>query len=239
MFVKNINMRRFIVSICIILYTFPVYSLSSYSATYSLYSHTNLGSIKLGIVNYELIMANQAYVFNSSAKTNLMWKALYDFTANETSIGLIKDNQLIGNYYKINEKKGESLSENYELSIYPEEKYVSFNNEINWKANSNNIVDALSVYLHISKDVQENPNKKVFSYQIVDKKGINSRDFFIEGFETINIENNEIETIRINAPELRLIFNISKEHNFMPVNIEKTNGKSHFSLVLENFNQQL
>lgn len=231
-------MRRFFISICIILYTFPVYSLSSYSATYNLYSHTNLGSIKLGIVNYELIMANQAYVFTSSAKTNIMLQALYDFSANETSIGLIKDNQLIGSYYKINEKKGELLRENYELSIYPEEQYVSFNNEINWKANSNNIVDALSVYLHISKDIQKDPNKQVLSYQIVDKKGINNRDFFIEGFETIYIENNEIETIRINSPELRLIFNISKEHNFMPVNIEKSNGKSHYRLILKDFNQQ-
>ena len=72
----------------------------------------------------------------------------------------------------------------------------------------------------------------------MDKKGINSRDFFIEGFETIYIENNEIETIRINSPELRLVFNISKEHNFMPVNIEKTNGKSHYRLILEDFNQE-
>jgi hypothetical protein len=231
-------MKRFFISICIILYTLPVYSLSSYSATYNLYSLTNLGSIKLGIAKYELILANQVYVFNSSAEIDLMWRALYDFSANEISIGSIKDNLLIGSYYKINEKKGESLSENYELSIYPEEQYVSFNNEINWKANSNNIVDALSVYLHISQDVQKDPKKKVFSYQIVDKKGINSRDFFIEGFETINIENNEIETIRINSPELRLVFNISKEHNFMPVNIEKSNGKSHYRLILEDFNQQ-
>lgn len=231
-------MKRFFISICIILYTLPVYSLSSYSATYNLYSLTNLGSIKLGIAKYELILANQVYVFNSSAEIDLMWRALYDFSANEISIGSIKDNLLIGSYYKINEKKGESLSENYELSIYPEEQYVSFNNEINWKANSNNIVDALSVYLHISQDVQKDPKKKVFSYQIVDKKGINSRDFFIEGFETIYIENNEIETIRINSPELRLVFNISKEHSFMPVNIEKTNGKSHYRLILEDFNQE-
>lgn len=231
-------MKRFFISICIILYTLPVYSLSSYSATYNLYSLTNLGSIKLGIAKYELILANQVYVFNSSAEIDLMWRALYDFSANEISIGSIKDNLLIGSYYKINEKKGESLSVNYELNIYPEEQYVSFNNEINWKANSNNIVDALSVYLHISQDIQKDPNKKVFSYQIVDKKGINSRDFFIEGLETMSIENNEIETIRINSPELRLVFNISKEHNFMPVNIEKTNGKSHYRLILEDFNQQ-
>ena len=231
-------MKRFFISICIILYTLPVYSLSSYSATYNLYSLTNLGSIKLGIAKYELILANQVYVFNSSAEIDLMWRALYDFSANETSIGLIKDNLLIGSYYKINEKKGESLSVNYELNIYPEEQYVSFNNEINWKANSNNIVDALSVYLHISQDIQKDPNKKVFSYQIVDKKGINSIYFFIEGLETMSIENNEIETIRINSPELRLVFNISKEHNFMPVNIEKTNGKSQYRLILEDFNQQ-
>ena len=54
----------------------------------------------------------------------------------------------------------------------------------------------------------------------------------------INIENNEVETMRIMCPELRLIFNVSKDHNFMPVYINKTNGKTNYRLTLKDFNQQ-
>ena len=81
------------------------------------------------------------------------------------------------------------------------------------------------------------PNKKTFVYQIVDKKGVNQRKFTIDGFETINIDNNEVETIRIICPKLRLIFNVSKDYNFMPVYIDKTNGKTNYRLTLKNYNQ--
>jgi hypothetical protein len=166
-----------------------------------------------------------------------MWRALYDFSVNETSIGLIDDGDLISNYYKISEKDGESNSYSYEINIYPEERYVSLNNEIRWEANSSNLVDILSIYLHFSEDIQKDLNNKVFTYQLVDKKGINQREFIIEGEEILTINNNELETIRIVCPELKLIFNVSKEHNFMPVNIEKTNGKTQYRLRLKDFNK--
>ena len=81
------------------------------------------------------------------------------------------------------------------------------------------------------------PNKKVFIYQIVDKKGVNQREFTISGFETLNIDNNEVDTIRIICSELRLIFNVSKDHNFMPVYINKTNGKTNYEFTLTDYNQ--
>jgi hypothetical protein len=235
MCVKYTNMKRFLISICIILYTLPVYSLSSYSATYNLHLLTNLGSIKLGIAEYELILANQAYIFKSFAKTDLLWRALYDYSVDETSVGLIKDNLLIGNYYKINETSADTSSEDYEINIYPTEHYATMNNETKWYANSINLVDALSIYLHISEDIQRDLNKKVLSYQLVDKKGINQREFNVVGRETITIDSKEFETIRIECSELKLIINISMDHNFMPINIEKTNGTSQYRLSLKDF----
>ena len=100
---------------------------------------------------------------------------------------------------------------------------------------SSDIVDPLSLYLNISGDVQKSPNRKVFTYQFADKKGISQREFTIIGIEKIKINKNEIETIRIECPELDLRINISKEYNFMPVFISKTNGKSDFSLILVDF----
>ena len=220
------------------LYTLPVYSLSSFSATYSLFTKTDLGYVKFGVSKYELILANNVYVFNNNASTDMLWSTIYDFSVNQTSIGLIDDGDLISNYYKISEKEGESYIDSYEINIYPEERYVTLNNEIRWEANSSNLVDILSIYLRISEDIQKDLNNKVFTYQLVDKKGINQREFTIEGVEILSINNNELETIRIVCPELGLIFNVSKEHNFMPVNIEKTNGKTQYRLRLKDFNQK-
>jgi len=294
-------MKRYFIFIFILCCALPVHSISSYKASYDLYGQTDLGNIKFGSAEYELIVANNSYVFTSNAKTDKLWSAIYDYLRIETSIGLIKDNKLISDYYKIIENQGDSISDNYEINIYTNERYVSLNNAIIgnaltksdleklsdkelilkaigsgnytkiefggsqaldpnvpsykkelanreelieallesiWEINSADIVDALSIYLHISEDIQEYPNKKVFIYQIVDKKGVNQREFTISGFETLNIDNNEVETIRIICPELRLIFNVSKDYNFMPVYINKTNGKTNYRLTLKDFNQQ-
>jgi hypothetical protein len=293
-------MKRYFIFIFFLSCAFPVHSISSYKAGYNLYGQTDLGNIKFGSAEYELIVANNSYVFTSYAKTDKLWSAIYDFLRIETSIGLIEDNKLLGDYYKIIENQGDSISDNYEINIYPNERYATLNNvivgdaliksdldklsdkelilkavssgnynkiqfsgiqalnpdvpsyakelanrkelidvllESSWEINSAEIVDTLSIYLHISEDIQKDPNKKSFFYQIVDKKGINEREFIIDGFETIIIDNNEVETIRVVCPKLRLVFNISKDHNFIPVYINKTNGEANFQLVLTDYTQ--
>ena len=72
---------------------------------------------------------------------------------------------------------------------------------------------------------------------MVDKKGLNQREYFIDGFETIKIDNKKVETIRIKCPELKLVFNVSKDHNFMPVYILKTNGETNFELKLKDYKE--
>ena len=95
--------------------------MSSYKASYELYSKTDLGNLKVGNAKFELTVANNAYVFSSVATTDTLWEALYDYSRNETSIGLIEDNKLAGSYYKIIENQGNSVTNNYEINIYPDE----------------------------------------------------------------------------------------------------------------------
>ena len=291
-------MKKILIFSFILFYILPTYAISSYTANYDLYGQTDLGNIKFGSAEYELVSSNNAYIFRSSAKTDNLWKALYDYSMNETSIGIIKNNKLIGDYYKITESKGDSINDNYEINIFPNKGYVSLNNEIisngftksalvklsdseliikalesgnmdkivfsGINALDNEtpsydkglanrielidallepklivdtiaIVDALSIYLHISEDVKKFPNKKVFIYHLVDKKGLVKREFIVTGHEIVKINNIEIETIKIECPELRLTFNISEEHNFMPVSINKINGKTSFRLILTNY----
>ena len=230
-------MKRYFIVILMLSFVLPVHAISSYKASYDLYAETDLGYFKFGSTEYELIVAHNAFIFTSNADTDILWRAIYDYSRNETSIGIIEDNKLIVSYYKINEVQGNLINDNYEINIYPNEHYASLNNEIKWEINSGDIADALSIYLNISEDIQKYPNKKVFNYQVVNKKGVRQEEFTIDGLETINIGDNEVESIRIICPELRLIFNVSKDHNFMPVYINKTNGGTSFQLTLTDYNQ--
>ena len=123
-------MKRYLLFILILFFSITVQAMSSYTASYELYSKTDLGNLKVGNAKFELTVANNAYVFTSNADTDVLWKAIYDYSRNETSIGLIEDNKLIGDYYKIIENQGDSISDNYEINIYPNERYVSLNNAI-------------------------------------------------------------------------------------------------------------
>jgi len=118
-------MKRYYIFILVLSCALPVHSISSYKATYDLYGQTDLGIIKFGSAEYELIVANNSYVFTSNSKTDKLWSAIYDYLRVETSIGLIEDNKLIGDYYRTIENQGDSISENYEINIYPNERYVT------------------------------------------------------------------------------------------------------------------
>ena len=137
-------MKRYFIFIFILSYALSAHSISSYKASYDLYGQTDLGNIKFGSAEYELVVTNNAYVFTSNAKTDKLWSAIYDYSRIETSIGLIEDDKLIGDYYKIIENQGNSISDNYEINIYPNEPYISLNNEIIGSAFTKSNLETLS-----------------------------------------------------------------------------------------------
>lgn len=279
-------MKKYFTFICIFFYVVPVHSISSYLANYELLFKTNLGFVKVGTAEYELIVTDNVYIFENNARTDKIWSALYDYSINETSIGRIENSKFIGDYYKIIENQGDSISDKYEINIneliingsrksqleelsdselilkaidsgksekikfggkhaldisIPSYKKDLENREdlieilIEFDTNSLKIVDALSVYLNISRDILKSSNKKVLTYQLADKKGLSQREFTITGFEKININDNDIETVRVECPELGLIINIAEDYHFMPVYIRRVNGKANFRLILTNF----
>jgi hypothetical protein len=279
-------MKKYFIIIFILIYAMPSHSISSFSANYDLYLKNNIGNIKFGSAVYELIMTNNVYVFKSNAVTDKLWSTLYDYSINETSIGLMVGGKFIGDYYEIIENKGNLVSDKYRVNLYeltisdffksqletlsdselilkaidsgnvekikfsgnqakdnsiPSYKKDLKNREelikvlLELDESSPSLVDALSLYLNISVDIQKFPNRKVFTYQFADKKGLSQREFTIIGFEKIKINDNDIQTIRIECPELDLTINVSKDYDFMPVYIRKTNGKTNFSLILSNF----
>ena len=221
---------------------FEIQALTSYDATYDLSVTSDLGKLKIGDAKFKLVIDNNdEFTFSSTAFTDSIWKTLYDYSRYERSIGLKIDNYINSYYYDLVEINRRDLAKNknYNVRIYPEQNYAIFNNEKRWETQSKSILDELSVYLALSEDVQKNPDQDVFTYQVIDEKGINQINFKFEGNEPITINNIEIESMKMTSPELELTLNLSKAYNFLPVIINRVNKNNHFYLTLREFKKLL
>ena len=217
--------------------TFEIQALTSYEAIYDLNLTSDIGKVKIGNARFKLVTDNNKFTFSSKAFTDSIWKTLYDFSRYERSIGLKIDNDINSQYYDLVEIQKGELVKNNKIQIDSEKNYAIFNNEQRWETMSKSILDELSIYLALSEDVQKNPNQGVFTYQVVDENGINQVNFTFEDYETIIINNIEIESMKMVSPELGLTLNLSKAYNFLPVIINRVNNKNHYRLALREFKE--
>ena len=231
--------KLFYLILCLFI-AFEIQALTSYEATYDLSATTDLGKFKIGEAKYKLVVDNNdEFTFSSSAFTDSIWKSFHDYSRYERSIGLKIDNYINSHYYDLVEINRRELAnnKNYNVRIYPEKNLAIFNNEKRWETISKSILDELSVYLALSEDVQKNPVQDVFTYQVIDEKGINQVNFILEDYETITINNIKIESMKMISTELQLALNLSKAHNFLPVIINRSDKKNHYRLTLKEFKE--
>ena len=220
-----------------LLISFQIKALVPYEATYVLNATSDLGSLKVGEANFKLqIDENNKFIFSSNAFTDSIWKSLYDYSRYEKSIGFNYESGLAITLYDLIEIEDSDISKNNKIRIYPEKNYAIFNNGEHWKTITNNIVDELSVYLAISEDLQKNPGKTEFSYQVIDEKGIQLVTFNYQDEESINIDNMQIKSMKFSSPELKIVLHVSKEYNFIPLIIDRSISKNRFRLILKEFN---
>ena len=211
------------------------HALIPYEANYELYVKTPLGSHNIGSAHFDLnVNDNNYYIYTTEASTESLWRAIYDYSGSEKSIGLEADGELISTFFSVSERVFGSIKKNYGITIIDRNYAISSNGK-EWKVDPGVLVDQLSVYLALSIDIQKNPDQVEFIYQVVDEDGVEYQKFLVEGYETLNINDNEMETIVVHCPELRLTPNLSIEHNLQPVIIHKVNKKTEFILILKDF----
>lgn len=231
-------MKKLLYLILCFFIAFEIQALTSYEATYNLSAITDLGKIQIGKAKYKLVVDNNdEFTFSSEAFTDSIWKSLYNYSRYERSIGSKIDDYINSHYYDLVEISKEGLEKNNKIRIYPKENYAIINSEQRRETTSKSILDELSVYLALSEDVQKNPNQDVFTYQVIDEKGIKQVNFKFEGIETVIIDNIEIESMKMTSPELELSLNLSRSFNFIPVIIYRVNKKNHFYLTLREFKE--
>jgi len=231
-------MKKYFIVAIILTLVMPVFALSSYQAKFSLYVETDLGDLKIGKANFALQAKDDMYVYTSKAFTSSLWKTLYDYSRTETSIGMKSNNDIVSSYYIVNENVKGSTKNDYEIYIYAEQNYATYNGEkYKGEIEPGGLVDSLSVYLALSEDMKLNPEQTVFNYQVANSEGIKRQDFTVAGRETITINDKEIETNIILCPELNLSLNLAKEYGYLPVMIRKVNGKTVFNMKLTEYSE--
>ncbi len=231
-------MKKYFILALILTLVTPVFALTSYQAKFSLYVETDLGALKIGKANFALQAKDDMYVYTSKAFTSSLWKTLYDYSRTETSIGMKSNNDIVSSYYIVNENVKGSTKNDYEIYIYAEQNYATYNGEkYKGEIEPGGLVDSLSVYLALSEDMKLNPEQTVFNYQVANSEGIKRQDFTVAGRETITINDKEIETNIILCPELNLSLNLAKEYGYLPVMIRKVNGKTVFGMKLTEYSE--
>ena len=214
--------------------TLQSYALSSYMGEYKLYAKTKLGNMHIGAAQFVLDVDDNKYIYTTEANTSSLLKAIYDYSRSEQSIGQEIDGELISTHFSVVERIKNEVKKNYNFTIIDRNSVITSTGK-EWTIDPGNLVDQLSVYLALSIDIQKNPDQAEFIYQVAEEDGVEYQKFLVEGYQTVTIEDNEIETIVIKCPELELTLNLSIEHNLQPVLIHKVNGNSEFTLVLKKF----
>ncbi len=218
-----------------LLISFQSFALTPYKGSYDLYAETVMGNLKIGTAILNLEINDNQFEFTTEASTAAVWKALYDYSRSERSIGNEIDGQIINTSFSVIEKIKSDIKKNYKITIETDKNYAVSSSGDEFEIKPGLLVDTLSVYLALSNDMINKPNESKFTYQVVDEDGVKYLEFKLDGSEKILINESEIETMRVVCDELQLTLNLSIKENFQPIRIHKINGKTAFTMTLIEF----
>ena len=228
-------MNKVIILFLGLLFSFQSFALTPYKGSYDLYAETVMGNLKIGTAVLNLKINDNQFEFTTEASTASVWKALYDYSRTERSIGNESDGQIINTYFSVIEKNKNEIKKNYEITIETDKNYAVSSNGDEFEIKPGLLVDPLSVYLALSNDIISKPNQSEFTYQVVDEVGVKYLQFKLDGPEKLLINETKIETLRVICDELQLTLNLSILDNFQPIKIHKINGKTAFTMSLIRF----
>jgi hypothetical protein len=210
-------------------------ALSPYVGSYQLFADTKMGNLQIGSAVLKLEMNDSEFIFTTEAKTESLWKALYDYSRSEKSTGNETDGQVINKYFSVMEKIKDEVKKDYEITIVTDKNYALSSTGEEFEIKPGLLVDPLSVYLALSNDMLKNVDQSEFTYQVVDQDGVKYLKFIVDGRENISINARTIDTVSVSCEELNLTLNLSVDENFQPVRIRKVNGKTEFTMLLIEF----
>ena len=91
-------MKKIILLVLSLIFTNAL-ALAPYTGSYQLYADTKMGNLQIGTAVLNLEMIDSEFTFTTEAKTESLWKALYDYSRSEKSTGNETDGQIINKYF--------------------------------------------------------------------------------------------------------------------------------------------
>ena len=228
-------MKKIVFLFIALLFSVQSLALNPYKGSYDLYAQTVMGNLKVGTAILNLEVNNNQFIYTTNAQTEAVWKALYDFTREEKSLGNEVDGQIINTYFSVIERNNGEVKKDYKISIATDKNYAVSSRGEEFEIKPGLLVAPLSVYLALSNDMNNKPSEEEFIYQVVDQTGVKYLKFKSLGAEKISINDIEFETIKVVCEDLQLTLNLSINKNFQPIKIHKINGKTAFTMVLIGF----
>ena len=112
-------MNKVIILFLGLLFSFQSFALTPYKGSYDLYAETVMGNLKIGTAILNLEINNNQFEFTTEASTAKVWKALYDYSRSERSIGNEIDGQIINTSFSVVEKMKDEKMEERPLQSTP------------------------------------------------------------------------------------------------------------------------
>ena len=117
-------MKKIIFLFIALLFSVQSLALNPYKGSYDLYAQTVMGNLKVGTAILNLEVNNNQFIYTTNAQTEAVWKALYDFTREEKSLGNEVDGQIINTYFSVIERNKGEVKKDYEISIATDKNYA-------------------------------------------------------------------------------------------------------------------
>jgi hypothetical protein len=225
-------MKKIYLFLILSIFSCNIFALNEFVADYKLY----VDNIKVATETRKLNFYGDKYEYISNANATGIAKLFGDISIEAKSIFTLNDAGINSEKYSIKETKDGELTRSYIIDIYPSDKKIisgvtSTNpNLTTFKTEGGNILDPLSLFIALSNDLKNQPNKIIFSYQVADGKYLKSNEYKKMTNQTLMINGNEEHVIRVKEfnSEGNMSAFFSPKHLYLPVIMEQNkNGHNH------------
>lgn len=213
------------------------WSFTPYEANYQL----SINGIKIAEEVRTLHHLEDGFFYTANAETSGLASIIKDYSISANSTFVINENGVDGLNYQTMEQSGKNI-ENCAIDIRSKNKTVSSiltktqPNVVIWKTEGGNIVDPLNLFLAVSFDLKNHPEKSDFYYQVADGKSIEKHHYQKTENKAINLEKQEKTTVaikRIGDTNSKIEAYFLADYEFIPALIRRVNGSKEYVYELK------
>jgi len=184
------------------------------------------------------------YFYTANAKTSGLVGLIKNYSISAKSSFNLNANGVDSSSYQIMEQDDNNVTENFVVDI---------NSKLNtvvsgltktqpkvekWTTNGSNVNDPLSLFLAISFDLKNKPEKKNLSYQVADGKSLETYQCSVMSNQLIDINNKPTSVIRVDISKKsgdKIEVYYLSEYMYLPVLIKKDKGNEKYEYKIKDY----